>query len=132
MRSRRHDAPEKDDGFFIGTAQSYISLWQSISGSFFAVFVMVSSISAIVGGIVIMNVMLVSVTERTREIGVAARAGRDKGGYSAAISGREHYAMSDRRGDRNCHRVRMRAGVANLYFVPGVGARPGWRCLAWC
>src|SRR5262249_5264479 len=70
MRSRRHDAPGKDDSFFIGTSQSYIALWQSISGSFFAVFVMVSSISAVVGGIVIMNVMLVSVTQRTHEIGI--------------------------------------------------------------
>ncbi len=78
MRSRRHDAPGKDDSFFIGTSQSYIALWQSISGSFFAVFVMVSSISAVVGGIVIMNVMLVSVTERTREIGVRRAMGATK------------------------------------------------------
>jgi putative ABC transport system permease protein len=78
MRSRRHDPPGKDDTFFIGTAQSYIALWQSISGSFFAVFVMVSSISAVVGGIVIMNVMLVSVTQRTREIGVRRAVGATK------------------------------------------------------
>jgi len=78
MRSRRHDPPGKDDTFFIGTSQSYIALWQSISGSFFAVFVMVSSISAIVGGIVIMNVMLVSVTQRTREIGVRMAVGATK------------------------------------------------------
>jgi putative ABC transport system permease protein len=75
MRSRRHDRPGQDDSFFIGTAQSYIDLWKSISGSFFTVFVMVSSISAVVGGIVIMNVMLVSVTERTREIGVRRAVG---------------------------------------------------------
>ena len=75
LRTRRHDRAGQDDSFFIGTAQSYISLWQSISGSFFAVFVMVSSISAVVGGIVIMNVMLVSVTERTREIGVRRAMG---------------------------------------------------------
>jgi len=78
MRSRRHDAPGKEDSFYIGTAQSYIELWQSISGSFFTVFVMVSSISAVVGGIVIMNVMLVSVTERTREIGVRRAVGATK------------------------------------------------------
>ena len=75
LRSRRHDRPNENDSFFIGTADSYIALWQSISGSFFAVFVMVSSISAVVGGIVIMNVMLVSVTERTREIGVRRALG---------------------------------------------------------
>ncbi len=65
----------KDDDFFIGTADSYISLWESISSAFFTVFVMVSSISAVVGGIVIMNVMLVSVTERTKEIGVRRAVG---------------------------------------------------------
>jgi putative ABC transport system permease protein len=78
MRARRHRTLNMEDDFFIGTAQSYIALWQSISGSFFAVFVMVSSISAIVGGIVIMNVMLVSVTERTKEIGVRRALGATK------------------------------------------------------
>jgi putative ABC transport system permease protein len=75
LRARRHVAAGKDDDFFIGTAESYISLWKSISAAFFAVFVMVSSISAVVGGIVIMNVMLVSVTERTKEIGVRRAVG---------------------------------------------------------
>lgn len=79
LRARRHVAPGKDDDFFIGTAQSYIALWESISGAFFAVFVMVSSISAVVGGIVIMNVMLVSVTERTKEIGVRRAVGATQG-----------------------------------------------------
>lgn len=75
LRARRHVLPGKDDDFFIGTADSYISLWQSISAAFFTVFVMISSISAVVGGIVIMNVMLVSVTERTKEIGVRRAVG---------------------------------------------------------
>jgi putative ABC transport system permease protein len=75
LRARRHVAPGKEDDFFIGTADSYISLWQSISAAFFTVFVMISSISAVVGGIVIMNVMLVSVTERTKEIGVRRAVG---------------------------------------------------------
>jgi putative ABC transport system permease protein len=75
LRSRRHDAAGQESDFFIGTAQSYLSLWESISGAFFGVFLMVSSISAVVGGIVIMNVMLVSVTERTKEIGIRRAIG---------------------------------------------------------
>jgi putative ABC transport system permease protein len=75
LRARRHVVAGKEEDFFIGTADSYIALWQSISSAFFAVFVMVSSISAIVGGIVIMNVMLVSVTERTKEVGVRRAVG---------------------------------------------------------
>ena len=75
VRARRHLQPGQDDDFFLGTKDSYISLWKSISGAFFAVFLMVSSISAVVGGIVIMNVMLVSVTERTKEIGVRRAIG---------------------------------------------------------
>jgi putative ABC transport system permease protein len=75
MRARRHIFPGRDEDFFIGTKESYISLWQSISGAFFAVFVMVSAISGVVGGIVIMNVMLVSVTERTKEIGIRRAVG---------------------------------------------------------
>ena len=75
MRARRHITGGHNEDSFIGTADSYISLWQSISSAFFAVFLMVSSISAVVGGIVIMNVMLVSVTERTKEIGVRRAMG---------------------------------------------------------
>jgi putative ABC transport system permease protein len=75
LRTRRHILPGAEENFFIGTKDSYISLWQQISSAFFVVFIMVSSISAVVGGIVIMNVMLVSVTERTKEIGIRRAIG---------------------------------------------------------
>ncbi|MBI3698006.1 MAG: ABC transporter permease [Acidobacteria bacterium] len=75
MRARRHITGDKREDFYIGTAESYISLWQQISSSFFTVFLMLSSISAVVGGIVIMNIMLVSVTERTKEIGIRRACG---------------------------------------------------------
>lgn len=75
LRARRHVRPAADDDFFMATSETYMALWSAISGSFFLVFVMVSAISAIVGGIVIMNVMLVSVTERTKEIGVRRAMG---------------------------------------------------------
>ncbi len=79
LRARRHIGPTQTEDFFIGTKDSYIQLWQQISGVFFAVFILVSSISAIVGGIVIMNVMLVSVTERTKEIGIRRAMGATNG-----------------------------------------------------
>ncbi len=75
LRARRHLTGKMPDDFFMATKDSYISLWKSISGAFFGVFIMVSSISAVVGGIVIMNVMLVSVTERTKEIGIRRAMG---------------------------------------------------------
>lgn len=75
LRARRHLTGKMPDDFFMATKESYISLWQSISSAFFGVFIMVSSISAVVGGVVIMNVMLVSVTERTKEIGIRRAMG---------------------------------------------------------
>jgi putative ABC transport system permease protein len=75
LRARRHLLGNAPDDFFFATKESYIALWQSISSAFFGVFILVSSISAVVGGIVIMNVMLVSVTERTKEIGIRRAVG---------------------------------------------------------
>jgi putative ABC transport system permease protein len=75
LRARHKLAPGAENDFFIGTKESYMALWRSISGAFFAVFILVSAISVIVGGIVIMNVMLVSVTARRREIGVRRAVG---------------------------------------------------------
>src|SRR5438270_3615650 len=70
LRTRRHDAPGAPDSFEIDTNQTFISLWSSISQNFFIVTIAIASISLVVGGIVIMNIMLVSVTDRTREIGI--------------------------------------------------------------
>lgn len=78
LRAKRHVAPNAEKDFFIGTKESYMALWRSISGAFFAVFIMVSAISVLIGGIVIMNVMLVSVTARKREIGVRRAVGATK------------------------------------------------------
>jgi putative ABC transport system permease protein len=75
LRARHHLSGKMDDDFFIGTKESYMALWRSISSAFFGVFIMVSAISVVIGGIVIMNVMLVSVTLRRREIGVRRAVG---------------------------------------------------------
>jgi putative ABC transport system permease protein len=75
LRTRRHDRPGAPDSFEIETNDSFISLWSSISQNFFLVTIAIASISLLVGGIVIMNIMLVTVTERTREIGIRKALG---------------------------------------------------------
>src|SRR4029079_8030837 len=75
MRSRRHDAPGQPDSFSMETNENFLAIWASISGTFFAVMIAITSIALVVGGIVIMNIMLVSVTERTREIGIRKAMG---------------------------------------------------------
>jgi putative ABC transport system permease protein len=75
LRARRHDLPGQDDSFHIDTNQSFLSIWSNLSGTFFIVMILIASISLVVGGIVIMNIMLVSVTERTREIGIRKALG---------------------------------------------------------
>jgi putative ABC transport system permease protein len=75
LRSLRHDRVGQPDSFTLSTNQTFVGLWKSISSTFLFVVIGIASISLIVGGIVIMNIMLVSVTERTREIGIRKALG---------------------------------------------------------
>ncbi len=79
MRGRHHLPYGKKDDFAVETSDSFLALWKDISGTFFVVTIGIASISLVVGGIVIMNIMLVSVTERTREIGVRKAIGARRG-----------------------------------------------------
>jgi putative ABC transport system permease protein len=78
LRARRHVEPGKEDDFGITTADMFMDLYRNLTGAIFIVFVGVAAISLVVGGIVIMNIMMVSVTERTREIGIRKALGAKK------------------------------------------------------
>jgi putative ABC transport system permease protein len=75
MRSRRHDRPGAADSFELDTNNTLVGFFSVITRSFGAVAGAIALISLVVGGIVIMNIMLVSVTERTREIGIRKALG---------------------------------------------------------
>jgi putative ABC transport system permease protein len=75
LRARRHIAYKSKDDFALNTNDNFLQIWANISRAFFAVTIGIASISLVVGGIVVMNIMLVSVTERTREIGIRKATG---------------------------------------------------------
>ncbi|MCZ6766030.1 MAG: ABC transporter permease [bacterium] len=75
MRTRHHLRPGEKDDFHVSTSAQLVNLWRKISGGIMMSLFVVVGISMVVGGIVLMNTMLVAVTERTREIGIRKALG---------------------------------------------------------
>jgi putative ABC transport system permease protein len=75
LRSYRHLNPKQDDSFAILTSDALVGAWDQLTGAIAATAVAVVSVFMVVGGVVIMNIMLAVVTERTREIGIRKAVG---------------------------------------------------------
>lgn len=75
LRAYRHQRPGQDDNFAIVSSDSLVSAWGQMTGAIAATALAVVSVFMVVGGVVIMNIMLAVVTERTHEIGVRKSVG---------------------------------------------------------
>ena len=75
LRVKRHLRPKDDDNFGMYTSDTLMDFWKNFSRGIFAILIGVVSLSLVVGGIVIMNIMLMVVSERTREIGLRKALG---------------------------------------------------------
>jgi putative ABC transport system permease protein len=75
LRARRHTPYNEDDTFGINASETLMESWHQLTGSIFAVTIGIVAVFMVVGGIVIMNIMLASVTERTHEIGIRKSLG---------------------------------------------------------
>jgi putative ABC transport system permease protein len=75
LRGERHLRPSQDNTFFISTQEKVMELYDRIVGVFFLVMIVLSAIGLLVGGVGVVAIMMISVTERTREIGVRKALG---------------------------------------------------------
>ncbi len=75
LRSKRHLSFNEKDDFSFASSETFIQIYRTATSSIYFAMIAISSIALLVGGIVVMNIMLVAVTERTKEIGIRMSVG---------------------------------------------------------
>ena len=79
LRAHRHMRPGEDDNFGVFASDSLVQIWQQLTGVISATAIAIVSVFMVVGGVVIMNIMLAVVSERTHEIGIRKSVGARRG-----------------------------------------------------
>jgi putative ABC transport system permease protein len=148
LRVSRHDKPGDKDSFGVTTATSIIEQFHDIIGTIAIVIVVLSSLGLLVGGVGVMNIMLVSVSERTREIGIRKAIGAKRrdillqflleactltgtGGFAGILAGCAISALINRYMPSLPSSVPLWSVVLGFTFSVGVGVVfgmwPAWR-----
>ena len=140
LRARRGLRPDQPNDFAIFTSQAQLEQFQQITGGVAVAMLVIAGIALLVGGVGVMNIMLVNVTQRTREIGVRKALGATPPRHRHPVPGGGGDPHRRRRRAGHRGRARGRAAGAGGLRLPGRGPAVGGRCSvrrlhrrrAWC